>query len=158
MIPLVIEMNQNINIYLDIDGVILANEHNLANGAEELIALLVDNHTVTWATTHCMQNDPETAVSRLQKLVQPITLARLKKIRGSSWFIDKTELFDFSKPFLWFDDDCFPGEKQKLLDYSCLQNWIEVDLYKDHNALLGLINNLPKPVQPIAPIAPELKS
>ena len=43
---------------------------------------------------------------------------------------NKTEI-DFSKDFLWFDDDCFYGEKQELLEHNKLDNWIEVDLGKN---------------------------
>ena len=48
---------QKPNIYLDIDGVILASEDYLSIGAEELIKYAVENFDVYWLTTHCTESD-----------------------------------------------------------------------------------------------------
>ncbi len=40
----------------------------------------------------------------------------------------KTEAIDFTEPFLWFDDDCFTGEKIDLQEHGALNSWIEIDL------------------------------
>lgn len=37
---------------------------------------------------------------------------------------------DFTKPFLWFDDDCFTGEKIDLQEHGVMNSWIEIDLRK----------------------------
>ena len=31
-------------------------------------------------------------------------------------------------PFLWFDDDCFTGEKIDLQEHTAINSWIEIDL------------------------------
>lgn len=41
------------NIYLDIDGVILANDLHKSNYADEFIKHLVNKYPVYWLTTHC---------------------------------------------------------------------------------------------------------
>ena len=48
------------NIYLDIDGVILANDKQAALHADAFIAHIVENFPVYWLTTHCMRvgDDP----------------------------------------------------------------------------------------------------
>ena len=136
------------NIYLDIDGVILANENNTANYADEFITYLVNNYPVIWATTHCMQSDAHTAVNRIAHLFKPEAVELLKKIRASQWSVAKTELFDFTKPFLWFDDDCFPDEREAMVKNGCLDNWIEIDLFKNENQLKELLDNFPKATEP----------
>lgn len=138
-------------IYLDIDGVILANEEYASNYANEFLQYIIANYPVTWLTTHCMDNDPETAVSRLKSLLEPKTVAMLSKIRGSTWSSWKTEAIDFTKPFLWFDDDCYPEEQVVLNQYGVLENWIEIDLYKDVDQLQNYLNGLPEALAPIAP-------
>ncbi len=140
------------NIYLDIDLVILANEKNAANGADDFLQYLIANYPVTWATTHVMHNDPETAISRLKDLLKPETVALLPQIRGASWSVAKTELFDFSKPFLFIDDDLYDDEREVLIQHNCLANWIEIDLSKNENQLLDLLTNFPVAIQP-TPIA-----
>ena len=40
------------SLYLDIDGVLLANEENLTIGAIEFIKYAADNFEVYWLTTH----------------------------------------------------------------------------------------------------------
>lgn len=54
----------------------------------------------------------------------------LSKIKPTTWGLKKTEAIDFTHPFLWFDDDCYSGEKQNLLEHKVFNSWIEVDLKK----------------------------
>ena len=55
------------NVYLDIDGVLLANEENLAIGATEFIKYAVEHFDVYWLTTHCMDGTTEHAIEYLQR-------------------------------------------------------------------------------------------
>lgn len=48
------------NIYLDIDGVLLVNDHEIANFSKEFIKYMVKNHNVYWLTTHCRGNSLST--------------------------------------------------------------------------------------------------
>lgn len=48
----------------------------------------------------------------------------------------KTEAIDFTKPFLWFDDDCFSGERIDLKDRGVFHSWIEVDLRKHPDQMI----------------------
>ena len=59
------------NIYLDIDGVLLANEKNLTLGAQEFIKHVVTNYPTFWLTTHCMDGDPALAIENVGKLCDP---------------------------------------------------------------------------------------
>lgn len=118
------------NIYLDIDGVLLANETNLTIGAAEFIKYAADNFEVYWLTTHCMDGTTEHAIEYLQRGSDEDLRPWLKKFKPVTWSIKKTEAIDFTKPFLWFDDDCYSGEKIDLIEHDAFHSWIEVDIAK----------------------------
>jgi hypothetical protein len=116
------------NIYLDIDGVLLANEENLSIGAVEFIKYAVEHFDVYWLTTHCMRGDPTHAIEYLNLAAKEDLRPWLEKFKPVTWSLKKTEAIDFSKPFLWFDDDCFTGEKIDLQEHGVVNSWIEIDL------------------------------
>lgn len=118
------------NVYLDIDGVLLANESHLAEGAAEFIKYAADNFDVYWLTTHCMDGNPDHAIEYLQRGSEEDLRPWLTKFKPVRWSIKKTEAIDFTKPFLWFDDDCFSGEKIDLQQNNAQDSWIEIDLRK----------------------------
>lgn len=127
------------NIYLDIDGVLLANEKNLAIGAEDFIKYLVTNYPTYWLTTHCMDGDPRLAVHNVGKLCKPETVELLKKIKPTSWKVAKTEAIDFSQPFIWFDDDLYEEEREVLIVRDVLSSWHYVDLSTNPRELLSIL-------------------
>ena len=123
------------NIYLDIDGVLLANEENLAIGAVEFIKYATDNFETYWLTTHCMNGDPIHAIEYLNHASTEDIRPLLRKIKPTTWSLKKTEAIDFSRPFLWFDDDCYEDERKVLNEHDTFNSWIEVDLAKYPNQL-----------------------
>ena len=129
-------------IYLDIDGVILANDLNLAKHAEEFLQYVVTNFPTYWLTTHCY-GDASTAVNRLRSLLKPETTELIKAIKPTKWETAKTRAIDFNQPFLWFDDDLFHEERQTLEKHNALDNWIGVDLAKDPNQLAKFLTSFP---------------
>lgn len=136
-----------VNVYLDIDGVLLANDLNAANFVHEFLQKATSpEYDTYWLTTHC-KGDANTAVKRLSLVFPAETMELLKDIKPTNWDTNKTEAIDFSKPFLWFDDDLFYGEKQTLIEHHALDNWIGVDLSKDPSQLSKFINSFPMPVQ-----------
>jgi RAB protein geranylgeranyltransferase component A len=132
------------NIYLDIDGVLLANDLNPAKHVHEFLEKVVSNHDVYWLTTHC-KGDASTAYKRLSLVLKPRTMELLKDVKATDWDTAKTEAIDFSQPFLWFDDDLFHDEKQALIKHGVLDNWIEVDLAKDEDQLAKFVSSFPLP-------------
>jgi len=127
------------NIYLDIDGVILANDRQPANYAKEFIKYFIDNHTVYWLTTHC-KGDADYTVNHIQQYFDPETITLLKKIKPTNWSYSKTEAIDFSKPFIWFDDQVFEFEKEQLRKHNALKSWIKVDLRENINHLKDILD------------------
>lgn len=73
----------------------------------------------------------------------------MKRIKPTTWLgsPSKTDAIDFTKPFLWFDDDLFLSEKKALLDHDVLDNWIEVDLKKDPDQLGKFLQSFPTPIE-----------
>jgi len=133
------------NIYLDIDGVLLANDACKANYSEEFIAYVVSHFPTYWLTTHCRQKENYT-VKLLSRFFPEETMKYICQIKPTEWDVFKTEGIDFSQPFLWFDDDLFEGEKKKLIEHNVIDNWIEVNLAKDENQLNKFLTSFPLPV------------
>lgn len=135
------------NIYLDIDGVLLANEENAANHVHEFLELINDRFpdSTYWLTTHCRGN-ARTAIERLRMVLPPKTVELLQIIKPTMWREAKTEAIDFTEPFLWFDDDLFEDEREELIKQNALGNWIEVDLSKDQDQLAKFVSSFPLPM------------
>jgi hypothetical protein len=135
------------NIYLDIDGVLLANERNQARYASEFLSYVLEHYpnTTYWLTTHC-KGDAMTPIEHVGHLFDPNIVELMKKIKPTNWDVSKTDGIDFSKPFLWFDDDCFDFEREVLLKHGVFDNWIEVDLRKDQHQLQKFIKSFPLPI------------
>lgn len=137
------------NIYLDIDGVLLANELNPANYASEFIEYVLSNYpdSTYWLTTHC-QGDANGPIKHLKPIFDEKTVELMRKIKPTTWLNSpkKTSAIDFTIPFLWFDDNLFYGEKQDLLEQNKLDNYIEVNLRKDPDQLRKFIESFPIPI------------
>lgn len=132
------------NIYLDIDGVLLANDLTPAKYAPEFIKLILTKFpdTTYWLTTHC-QGDAAVPVQHIGHLFDAETVALLKQIKPTSWEVAKTRAIDFEQPFLWFDDDLFYEEKQDLIKHGVMDSWIEVNLSRNENQLSDFIVSFP---------------
>ena len=135
------------NIYLDIDGVLLANNLNPANHAASFLRYVLTKYpdTTYWLTTHC-QGDASIPIQHIGHLFEPDVAELMKKIQPTSWDLAKTRAIDFSKPFLWFDDDLFYEEEQTLKKHGVLDNLIRVDLSKDPGQLAKFLLSFPLPV------------
>jgi hypothetical protein len=124
------------NIYLDVDGVLLINEKFAAPYAEEFLKRVLEKYpdSTYWLTTHRWKG-----IDRTQEVLTPAfsteTLELIKAIKPTEWGDLKTDAIDFTEPFLWFDDDLFPEEEAMLEAHGVLDNWIGVDLIKNPNQL-----------------------
>ena len=135
------------NIYLDIDGVLLANDLTPANHVKEFLQKVLEEYPYTtyWLTTHC-QGDSNVPIQHIGHLFDTETVDLMKMIKPTSWDMAKTRAIDFSKPFLWFDDDLFYEERQTLIEHDVLDNLITVDLSKDPDQLGKFVTSFPLPV------------
>jgi hypothetical protein len=135
------------NIYLDIDGVLLANDLNPANHSEEFIKYVLTNYpdSTYWLTTHC-DGDASVPIQHIGHLFSDEVVELMKMIKPTTWETAKTRGIDFNEQFLWFDDDLFYEEKEELIKQRVLDNWIEVDLQKDPDFLKRFLISFPLPV------------
>jgi hypothetical protein len=135
------------NIYLDIDGVLLANDWNAANYANEFLRYVLDKYpdTTYWLTTHC-QGDPNTPIQHVGHLFDPDVVELMRKIKPTKWDLAKTRAINYDDPFLWFDDDLFFEERQDLIKNKVLDNWIGVDLASDPDQLKRFLTSFPLPI------------
>lgn len=130
------------NVYLDIDGVILANDLQPAKHAEEFLKYITDNHEVYWLTTHC-KGDAKYTVNHISRYFDPETIETLEKIKPTNWQTNKTKAINFDEPFLWFDDMLFDSEITDLLEKNAYDRWIEVNLSKNVDQLKDFVVNFP---------------
>jgi hypothetical protein len=131
------------NIYLDIDGVILTSDLHPAKYAKEFLKFVTDNHIVYWLTTHC-KGDASFTVNFVSRFFDKETITSLRKIIPTNWTTSKTEAINFNATFLWLEDHIFDYEKEDLIKHGVLERWIEIDLSKNSNQLLDLVTNFPK--------------
>ncbi|QQS26517.1 hypothetical protein IPM44_02190 [bacterium] len=129
------------NIYLDVDGVLLAHNLHPANYVHEFLDFVTNNYSTYWLTTHC-KGDTQHVVEYLSRILSPKTVHLLNNIKSTNWDLAKTEAIDFSRPFIWFDDYLFNFEKEELLRRNALDSWIEIDLSKNPDQLHTLITHL----------------
>lgn len=130
------------NVYLDIDGVLLISENHASPYADEFIQaiLSMQPESTYWLTTHCWRGENRT-LELLSPVLDETTTEQLKLIKPTSWGELKTDAIDFSQPFLWFDDDLFDEEKAELEKNNALQGHVYVDLNKDPDQLRALTEN-----------------
>lgn len=77
-----------------------------------------------------MDGDASRAVKNVQHASDEDLRPWLEKFKPTTWSVKKTEAIDFTKPFLWFDDDCFSGEKVDLKLNNAENSWVEINLSK----------------------------
>ena len=77
-----------------------------------------------------MDGATEHAIEYLQRGSGEDLRPWLEKFKPVTWSLKKTEAIDFTKPFMWFDDDCFSGEKIDLHEHGVFNSWFEVNLAK----------------------------
>jgi hypothetical protein len=140
------------NIYLDIDGVLLANDHHAALHVGEFVLKCIERgENLYWLTTWCRENDSTPAIRRLKQTdMSPATIEFLAKhCLPTHWVDAKTEAIDFTKPFLWFDDDCFTDERENLEEHGVFDNWIDVRLHEDEHHLQKFVLSFPLPIDTV---------
>lgn len=129
------------NIYLDIDGVLLTKEGKPAIGVEAFLKYLTENHECFWLTSHC-QGDTKGAINHLDGRVSAQALEYAKRIKPTTFQTWKTDAIDFTKDFRWFDDYIFVKEKQALIQHDCEDKLVKVDLINNPSYLESV--KLPK--------------
>ena len=126
------------NIYLDIDGVLLTKDGHPAPYSTDLLEYLATNHEVFWLTTHCRGGENH-APDYLYSKFPPEVKEYIDKIIPTDWNTWKTDAIDFTQDFRWLDDNIFQQERDELLKHNCLLKFIEINLINNPNNLLDII-------------------
>lgn len=116
------------NIYLDIDGVLLTKDGKPAIGVTEFLKEATEKHQCYWLTTHCRDNTLGHVQEYLKPKLPPEAFEYAQKVKANVWDFMKTEGIDFSQDFLWFDDNLMEGEKSTLLKHGAFNNFRIVNL------------------------------
>lgn len=113
---------RKMNIYLDIDGVILGTK-SPKEDVEELLTYILDHfpNTTYWLTTHCKYGENR-CIECLKGNLPDELLKRMETMIKPTWWCDsKTEAIDMDQDFVWFDDNLFDTERQTL-EAFCVQD------------------------------------
>lgn len=129
------------NIYLDIDGVLLKKNGTLANHFAEFLEFFVENHNVYWLTTHCRGGECDAIdhITTKNKITEK-SLEHLKKIKLTDWSNLKTDAIDFTNDFVWFDDYVMSGERKVLLEENAFFRLHEINLRDKPDQLANMID------------------
>ena len=133
------------NIYLDIDGAVI--HEDLANYNKPAAYLLeflkaLDRYDVYWLTTHCRNNDASYAIARLKRVLPDEYMKYVEQYLPTAWTGLKTEAIDFSKPFIWFDNDGINEEREVLKKNRAEDSLVEVNLIENPNQLLEITKDV----------------
>lgn len=129
------------NIYLDVDGVILTKEGKPSKHVNELLNYVTNNHEVYWLTSHC-KGDATYTVNYIARDFEPETVKYFEKIKATDWGSSKTEGIDFSKEFFWLDDYLFDNELEELSNNNALTSHIKIDLKNNPDDLKHFLEML----------------
>lgn len=122
------------NIYLDIDGVLLTKDGKAAPHVQEFLEKMSEKHQLYWLTTHCKGNS-DNAILQLFQKVPAEALAVVQEIRATNWRTWKTEAIDWTQDFIWLDDYIFIAEQMALEEQNAVEKFIKVDLENNPNQL-----------------------
>lgn len=133
-----------VNIYLDVDGVLLS-AGKPAEFLDEFIVYLDQDYkgSIYWLTTHCSGSIDGVMAYMASAGVGGKTLDIMAEFKPTSWPMVKAQAIDFTKPFIWFDDNLLYSEKRLLNERGVLDNHIMVDLEKQPDSLLRFIQDFP---------------
>ena len=116
------------NLYLDIDGVLLTTKIPVAvDGSESFIQFITAHFNCFWLTTHC-KGDSTTVISYLSNYYRPEILTELKKIHSTNWSTLKTEGINLRSDFFWIEDFPLNAERKILQNYRKEDGLIVSDL------------------------------
>lgn len=126
------------NLYLDIDGVVLgkneAGKVALIPEFEAILSYLRENFNCYWLTTHG-RHDVGDVMRYLKPYLKEIKPEELNFIKAVPWRTLKTEAIDFNSLFIWIDDQPLQFELDILKERRCLNRWLKVDTYTNFREL-----------------------
>lgn len=128
------------NIYLDIDGVILGTKSSQKD-IVKLIKYILKHYpdSTYWLTTHCKGGINRCAEWLKQNNFQEELADEMgRMIKPTDWEVMKTEAIDMDSDFVWFDDSLFETERRTLEAYHVLDGFYRMNPKDPKSARMAL--------------------
>ena len=116
------------NIYFDIDGVLLGTK----SPKKDVIKLLryclckYPNSTY-WLTTHCKSGENKTDFVLRDEFPDSLVEQIYNTFLPTDWEVLKTDAIDLDSDFIWFDDNLFESERNILEKYLVLDSFFRMN-------------------------------
>ena len=130
------------NLFIDIDGVLLATEGPkvvLARHARQFLEFALANFDCFWLTTHC-KGDARPVLDYLRPFVPADMMPLLEEIKPTTFDVMKTAALEGD--FYWIDDSPLQVEINWLRNRGLFDRWFEIDTRKRPNDLLAGMGRL----------------
>ena len=135
-----------VNLYLDLDGVILRQADSvagieLAPHAFEFLKWATECHRAHWLSTRDSHGQHSGILRSFRLAMGCATLpvdveALLTSVGATSWSVSKVSAIDLASDFVWIDDEPLAVEVEVLRGRNLLGRLIVVDTNKDDDGLL----------------------
>lgn len=136
-----------INLYIDIDGVLLGRDRGdgvstvLAEGVYELIGYVLSHFNCYWLTTHC-PGDADCALRYIEPFCSRKVMNLAKRIKPTKFDTLKTE--SLRGDFYWIEDAPLASELAVLRKRGMLDRWLEANTRERPKDLLRVLATLKK--------------
>lgn len=126
------------NIYIDVDGVLINKDGALADFAEVFLQAIISRwpDSTYWLSNYCWQGKNIARDIVYPHLKKKRTMELIELIKPTDWDELKTDAINFSEPFLWFEDKLFRDEVEILKHYHAYKCFRQINLVKDPSQLL----------------------
>jgi hypothetical protein len=133
----------SMNIYLEIDSVLLVNGETLANHADAFLQAIMMKYpdATYWLTPNDKVRRDEVG-KLLTSQLKPETAALLDKIKVAEWNGVASDAINFKQDFLWFGNELWQEDLKALEKHDVIERFILVDLAKEPDILEGLANTV----------------
>ena len=117
-----------LNIYFDIDGVLLGTK-SPKKDVEALLLYALKNYpdSLFWLTTHCWHGANRAKEVLSREFDSGFVEKVCEKFQVAFWEDSKTEGIDFDQDFVWFDDNLFESEKIVLESHYVLDSFFKMN-------------------------------
>ena len=128
------------NIYLDIDGVLIGAK-SPQKDIVKLIRYILKHYSDStyWLTSHCRGGTNRCAEWLRQSGLPGDLVDEMNSIiKPTDWGVMKTEAIDMNSDFVWFDDSLFEVERQALEAHRALGSFYRMDPKNPKSAKMAL--------------------
>jgi hypothetical protein len=127
------------NIYLNIESVLLVSGSTLANHADGFLrAVLAKYPDATYWLTPNDEVSRDKTKTLLASQLKPETTALLDEVKVAQWSGTESEAVDFKQDFLWFGNELWPEDLKALERHEVVERFVLIDLDKNPDILQEL--------------------